>query len=82
MALRAAHTLKLSTDTARNGDSGPVSSKSAGDLSLSFRSPMKAGSAYLSLTFYGQELEALMASRPTSQITGLPFVLANPRIYG
>ena len=81
VALRAAHTLKLSTDTARNGDSGPVSSKSEGDLSLSFRSPMKTGSAYLGLTAYGQELESLIASRPAAMVTGLPFVAANPHPY-
>lgn len=81
MALRAAHSLKLSTDTARNGDSGPVSSKSEGDLSLSFQGSKFNGSAYLGMTAFGQELASLIASRPSSMITGLPFVLANPRAH-
>lgn len=82
VALRAAHTLKLSTDTARNGDAGPVSSKREGDLGISFGSSKSTGSGYLQLTAYGQELASLIASRPCAGITGLPFVLANPRIYG
>ena len=76
VALRAAHSLKLATDTARNGDAGPVTSKREGDLGISFGSSKSTGSGYLSLTAYGQELAALIASRPCAGITGLPFVLA------
>lgn len=78
VALRAAHTLKLATDTARNGDAGPVSSKREGDLAITFGSP-RGGSGYLQLTSFGQELAALIASYPAPRITGLPFVLATPR---
>ena len=76
VALRAAHTLKLATDTARNGDAGPVASKREGDLGISFGSSKGSGSGYLQLTSYGQELAVLIASRPCVGITGLPFVLA------
>ena len=76
VALRAAHTLKLATDTARNGDAGPVTSKREGDLGISFGSSRGSGSGYLQLTSYGQELAALIASRPCAHVTGLPFVLA------
>ena len=76
VALRAAHTLKLATDTARNGDAGPVTSKREGDLGISFGSSRGSGSGYLQLTSYGQELAVLIASRPCVGITGLPFVLA------
>lgn len=76
VALRAAHTLKLASDTARNGDAGPVTSKREGDLGVSFGSSKSSGSGYLSLTSYGQELDALIRSRPCAGVTGLPFVLA------
>ena len=82
VALRAAHSLKMSTDTARNGDAGPVNSKREGDLALSFGTSKGQGSAYLQLTSYGQELASLIASYPSAGITGLPFVLANPRVFG
>lgn len=84
VALRAAHSLKIATDIASNGDAGSISSKREGDLSISFQTPSKSatGSGYLQLTAYGQELAALIASYPSAGITGLPYVLANPRVLG
>lgn len=82
VALRAAHSLTISTDTARNGASGPVTSKKEGDLAVSFGASKSSGSGYLQLTAYGQELAALIASYPSAGITGLPFVLANPTMLG
>lgn len=82
VALRAAHSLKLATDTARNGDAGQISSKREGDLGISFGTAKGSGSGYLQLTAYGQELAALIAAYPSAGVTGLPFVLANPVMLG
>lgn len=61
VALRAAHTLTLSTGEAGNsaGASGPISGKREGDLSLSYANAANSsnsGDAYLSRTSYGQNL--------------------------
>ena len=79
VALRAAHL--LTTNEAANSESGdtqgPVSSKSEGDLSVSY-GKLDAGStvdADLSSTHYGRQLLGLRRASGTGvQVSGSPFI--------
>lgn len=70
IALRAAHMLTLSA-TRPLGEVGPVSSKSEGDLSISFGSVSGVTFSDLSQTSYGVELDGLIkGTGPILGITG------------
>ena len=80
VALRAAHSLCLSSGSSAfvGGASGPIASKSEGDLSVSYAQP-KGGAGMdsgLDSTPYGRELQSLIRrSGAGVMVTGIPFVL-------
>jgi len=86
VALRAAHNLALDTSSSReDGSAGPITSKSEGDLSISFGSSAQ-GSGYmdpdLSQTMFGRRLIGLLRSRPASRTTGSTFILSGGAVSG
>ena len=85
VALRAAHTLCLSSGSSAfaGGSSGPITSKSEGDLSVSY-AQSRGGAGYscgLDATPYGRELQGLINSSIAGvAVTGLPFVPGTPLV--
>ena len=62
VALKASHTYSLNNSPARSmGEAGAISSKSEGDISISFANSA-TGNNSDNLTHYGQELQRLVAN--------------------
>ena len=83
VALRAAHMLALSSSGSAErigGAGGPISSKSEGQLSVSFgfrASSSSSADSDLDQTSFGLQLQGLMrASGASVRVGGRPFVLA------
>lgn len=63
VALRAAHMIALDRSLARtNGETGAISSKKEGDLSINFVAGVGQGMDDLDQTHYGKQLKALAQS--------------------
>jgi len=80
VALRAAHALCLASGSSAfvGGASGPIASKSEGDLSVSYAQAKGGNGSDIGLdsTPYGKELQSLIRrSGAGVQVTGIPFVL-------